>query len=174
MPGGIPGPPIGAAGIPGGGVPGAAIAGAGIPGGVPGPIMPGANWPGIPAAGPAIPGGGPPIPGVGYGIPEPGPAIAPGPGIPGPGIPGPGIPGPGIPCGTPPVAASSFATEPGRRCSCSHAEQNSVCFLLIGKSGIQNSVNFVVNLRSTCSDAFPHWPHINCSTASTLMYVFQP
>jgi len=156
------------AGIPGGGVPGipgAAIIGAGIPGG---------GVPGIPEEaiiGLGIPGGGVPgipeeaiIPGAGAGIPGP---IA-GAGI--PAIPGPGMPG----LGAPPPAASSRACEPGIRRSLSHAAQCIVCFLLIGNSGIQNSVNFVVNLRITCSDALPHWPHTNCSTASTRMYVFQP
>lgn len=146
MPGGIPGPTI----------PGAVIAG--IPGGVPSPGSPGAGIPGPAIAGIPAPG----IPGAGI----------PGGGIPGPGIPGPIIPGPGIPA--PPVATSSLACAPDIRCSCSHAVQNNVCFLLIGKSGIQNSVNFVVSLRSTCSDALPHCPHTSCSTAMTWTYVFQP
>jgi hypothetical protein len=90
-------------------------------------------------------------------------------------MPGGRPPGPGKPAtGMPPVAISSLACAPGSFCSCSQAGQNSVCFLFMGKSGIQNNVNLVVNLRSTCSDAFPHWPHANCSTASTWTYVFQP
>jgi hypothetical protein len=127
-------------------IPGAGIPGGGVPG-IPGAAIIGA---GIPGAGAGIP-----IAGAGAGIPA---------------IPGPGMPG----LGAPPPAASSRACEPGIRRSLSHAAQCIVCFLLIGNSGIQNSVNFVVNLRITCSDALPHWPHTNCSTANTRMYVFQP
>jgi hypothetical protein len=172
-------------GIPGGGAPGIhgpAKAGAGIPGGgVPGPGIPGPPI-GIPGGGvPGPPIGPPGIPGAaiaGAGI--PGPPGIPGAPIPGGGIPGPpGIPGIPIPGGgpaipAPPVATICCACAAETRCSCSHAVQNKVRFLLIGNSGIQNSVNFVVSLRSTCSDALPHCPHTSCSTAMTWTYVFQP
>jgi hypothetical protein len=131
---------------------------------MPGPAIAGIPGGGVPGAipGPGIPCG---IPGPGM----PGPAIA---GIPGGGMPGPGIPGACMPI--PPDATSCCACAPGILCSFSHAVQNVVCFLLMGKSGIQNSVNFVVSLRSTCSALLPHWPHTMWSTASTWTYVFQP
>ncbi len=46
------------------------------------------------------------------------------------------------------MAASWRACSPGIRCSNSHAVHVSVCFLLMGNSGIQNSVALVVSLRS--------------------------
>jgi hypothetical protein len=137
---GIPGPGIGIPGAPG--IPGIGIPCIGIPGP---PGIPGAAIAGIPIPGAGVPG--PDIPGAA--IAGGGPAM---PGIPGPCIPGPGIPG----LGAPPVAAISRACAPGMRRSLSHAAQCIVCFLLIGNSGIQNNVNFVVNLRITCSDALPH------------------
>lgn len=85
----------------------------------------------------------------------------------------PGAPIPGA-MPAPPVATSCPACSPDIFCSDSHAVHVSVCLRLIGNSGIQNSVNFVVSFRSTCSQEFPHWPHASDNTASTCTYWRHP
>lgn len=65
------------------------------------------------------------------------------------------------------------AGDQGRACSfgtfwsLSDPGQNSMCLRPTGNSGIQNSVTFVVSLRSTCSLWLPHTLHTIRSTART-------